>query len=74
MNGVFDFNRLRRNVAIAIKQLDRLIDRNFYPIEMTERSNSVGVRLDWDAWDYKMSFKLKLPFDSPEAHVPSPEE
>ena len=30
VNGEFDFARLRKNVSIAVKQLDRAIDRNFY--------------------------------------------
>ena len=29
----FDYERLKKNVRVAIRQLDRVIDRNFYPIE-----------------------------------------
>ena len=40
VNGEFDFARLAQNVSIAVKQLDRVIDRNFYPLPMTQRSNT----------------------------------
>ena len=32
VDGKFDFERLRANVALAIRQLDRVIDLNYYPI------------------------------------------
>ena len=72
VNGVFDFNRLRRNVVVAIKQLDRVIDRNFYPIEMTERSNKRWRPIGLGCMGLQdVFFKLKLPFDSPEARLMS---
>lgn len=70
INGEFDFTRLQNNVRIAVRQLDRVIDRNFYPIEMTERSNKrwrpigLGYMGLQDAF-----FKLALPFDSEEAQT-----
>lgn len=67
-NGQFDYEKLQNNVRIAIKQLDRVIDRNFYPLEITKYSNlkwrpvGLGIMGLQDVF-----FKLKLPFDSEEA-------
>lgn len=67
-NGQFDFGKLRQTVQIAIPQLDRVIDLNFYPIPSTQVSNSrwrnvgLGVMGLQDVF-----FMLGLPFDSPEA-------
>ena len=70
VNGEFDFARLRKNVSIAVKQLDRVIDRNFYPLPMTQRSNSKWrpVGLGYMGMQ-DVFFKLKLPFDSEEAQA-----
>ncbi len=37
--GKFDYERLRATVKVAIRNLDRVIDINFYPTPETERSN-----------------------------------
>ncbi|HEV7500465.1 MAG TPA: ribonucleoside-diphosphate reductase subunit alpha, partial [Vicinamibacteria bacterium] len=37
--GRFDFDRLAANVRLAVRQLDRVIDINFYPIETAAGSN-----------------------------------
>ncbi len=67
-NGALDKEKLRKNVAIAIKYLDRVIDRNFYPIPEAESSNKrwrpVGLGLMGLA---DLFFQLRLPFESPEA-------
>lgn len=70
VDGEFDFARLRKNVSIAVKQLDRVIDRNFYPLPMTQRSNSKWrpVGLGYMGMQ-DVFFKLKLPFDSEEAQA-----
>jgi ribonucleoside-diphosphate reductase alpha chain len=68
IDGKFDFARLRSNVRIAVRQLDRVIDRNFYPIEMTKRSNlkwrpvGLGYMGLQDVF-----FKLRISFDSQQA-------
>ncbi len=36
----FDFEKLRKNVQLAVRQLDRVIDLNYYAIESTSRSNN----------------------------------
>ena len=67
-SGSIDYDKLSKNVAIAVKYLDRVIDINFYPIDQAKQSNSkwrpVGLGLMGlqDAF-----FKLDLPFDSEKA-------
>lgn len=66
----FDFDRLAEVVRTATKFLDRVIDVNYYPIGESRRSNSkwrpVGLGLMGlqDAF-----FRMKLPFDSPQAQM-----
>ncbi|HEY0712147.1 MAG TPA: ribonucleoside-diphosphate reductase subunit alpha, partial [Polyangia bacterium] len=67
-NGVFDFDRLSQNVRVAVAQLDRVIDLNFYPIASAKSGNlrwrPVGLGL---MGLQDVFFALKLPFDSSEA-------
>ena len=64
----FDFGKLAETVRVAVRQLDRVIDLNFYPIESARRSNlrwrpvGLGVMGLQDVF-----FRLRLPFDSAEA-------
>jgi ribonucleoside-diphosphate reductase alpha chain len=64
----FDFEALGRTVRSAIRQLDRVIDLNFYPVEKAKTSNrrwrpvGLGFMGLQDVF-----FSLRLPFDSPEA-------
>lgn len=66
--GAFDFERLGRTVRRAVRQLDRVIDRTFYPIPQAARANArwrpvgLGVMGLQDVF-----FRLKLAFDDPEA-------
>lgn len=64
----FDFDKLASTVERAVRQLDRVIDLNFYPIASAERSNSrwrpVGLGL---MGLQDVFFKLRLAFDSAEA-------
>jgi ribonucleoside-diphosphate reductase alpha chain len=65
---VFDFDKLGRTVRTAVRQLDRVIDLNFYPIPTTQASNArwrpvgLGVMGLQDVF-----FQRRLPFDAPEA-------
>lgn len=63
-----DRAKLRRNVQHAVKFLDRVIDRNFYPIDEAKASNGrlrpVGLGLM--GWQ-DMLFKLDLPFEDDES-------
>jgi ribonucleoside-diphosphate reductase alpha chain len=38
-HGDFDFEKLAETVRLAVRQLDRVIDLNFYPIEPARRGN-----------------------------------
>jgi ribonucleoside-diphosphate reductase alpha chain len=70
INGKFDFARLKKNVNVAVKQLDRVIDRNFYPIEITKVSNKKWRPIGLGYMGLQDTFfKLGLPFDSPEAQA-----
>ncbi|MCP9438472.1 MAG: ribonucleoside-diphosphate reductase subunit alpha [Nitrospira sp.] len=64
----FDFDKLARTVRYAIRQLDRVIDLNHYPIAVARSSNQqwrpvgLGVMGLQDVF-----FQMRLPFDAPEA-------
>lgn len=67
-DGTFDFEKLGQTVATAIRQLDRVIDLNFYPIETAKASNSVWRPVGLGLMGLQdVFFKLGLPFDSQEA-------
>jgi len=67
-SGAFDFDKLAATVRTAVRQLDRVIDLNFYPIDTAATANrkwrpvGLGVMGLQDVF-----FKLRLPFDSAEA-------
>jgi len=60
----FDFEKLAHTVEVAIRQLDRVIDLNFYPIATSRTSNlrwrPVGLGL---MGLQDVFFSLRLPFD-----------
>lgn len=66
--GSFDFEKLREVSGVVTKNLNRIIDRNFYPIEEARRSNMrhrpIGIGVQGLADCFQM---LRIPFDSPEA-------
>jgi ribonucleoside-diphosphate reductase alpha chain len=65
---VFDFAKLAQTVTSAVRQLDRVIDLNFYPISDAKSSNlrwrPVGLGL---MGLQDVFFQLRLAFDAPEA-------
>lgn len=64
----FDFERLRRTVRTAVKFLDRTIDLGFYPTAEAEKANRKWRPIGLGCMGLAdVFFKLKLPFDSPEA-------
>jgi ribonucleoside-diphosphate reductase alpha chain len=67
-NGKLDVAKLHKNVATAVKYLDRVIDRNFYPIPEAKASNArlrpIGLGL---MGLQDLFFQMRLPFDSDEA-------
>lgn len=68
VNQQFDFEKLGKVVEKATRFLDRVIDINYYPTKEARQSNSqwrpigLGLMGLQDAL-----FKLRLPFESPEA-------
>jgi len=67
-SSAFDFEQLASTVRTAVRQLNRVIDLNFYPIDTARTANmkwrpvGLGVMGLQDVF-----FKLRLPFDSTEA-------
>jgi ribonucleoside-diphosphate reductase alpha chain len=68
VDTALDWTRLDAAVRVAVRFLDRVVDRNFYPTEQAKRSNSrwrpvaLGVMGLQDVF-----FALRLPFDSADA-------
>ena len=68
VDGKFDFDLLRRCTHRLVKNIDRIIDINFYAIKSSKRSNletrpmAIGVQGLHDVF-----FKLGLPYDCEEA-------
>lgn len=67
-NGKLDVTKLHRNVDTAVRYLDRVIDRNFYPISSAKASNDrlrpIGLGL---MGLQDLFLQLRLPFESKEA-------
>ncbi|KAF7364873.1 Ribonucleoside-diphosphate reductase [Mycena venus] len=67
-NGKYDFQRLHDITKVVARNLNRIIDVNYYPIPETRRSNmrhrpiGVGVQGLADAF-----LALRIPFESPAA-------
>jgi ribonucleoside-diphosphate reductase alpha chain len=70
VDGQFDYEKLSSTVRTAVRQLNRVIDLNFYPIATAKTANvkwrpvGLGVMGLQDVF-----FKLRLPFDSDEARA-----
>ncbi|MFI6336910.1 ribonucleoside-diphosphate reductase subunit alpha [Streptomyces sp. NPDC050535] len=66
--GDIDWDRLDETVHTAVTFLDRVVDINFYPTEQAGRSNARWRPVGLGAMGLQdVFFKLRLPFDSPEA-------
>ena len=67
-DGRFDFDELRKMTAIVIRNLNKVIDVNYYPTEATRRSNMrhrpVGLGVQGLADVFAM---LKMDWEGPEA-------
>ncbi len=67
-DGTYDFDRLVQVTRVATRNLNKVIDRNYYPIEQARNSNfkhrpiGLGVQGLADAF-----IMMRMPFDSPEA-------
>jgi ribonucleoside-diphosphate reductase alpha chain len=66
--GEFDHNKLFEVTYVATKNLNRIIDRNYYPIPEARKSNlrhrPIGLGVQGLADTFIL---LRMPFDSPEA-------
>ena len=66
--GTYDFPKLHEVTQVVTRNLNKIIDRNYYPVEEAKRSNfrhrpiGLGVNGLADAF-----LALRYPFDSPEA-------
>ncbi|MFE1231941.1 ribonucleoside-diphosphate reductase subunit alpha [Streptomyces sp. NPDC059442] len=68
--GDIDWERLDATVRTAVTFLDRVVDINFYPTEQAGRSNARWRPVGLGAMGLQdVFFRLKLPFDSPEARA-----
>uniref|UniRef100_A0AAU1ZZ76 Ribonucleoside-diphosphate reductase n=1 Tax=Streptomyces sp. NBC_00093 TaxID=2975649 RepID=A0AAU1ZZ76_9ACTN len=66
--GDLDWERLDETVRTAVTFLDRVVDINFYPTEQAGRSNARWRPVGLGAMGLQdVFFKLRVPFDSPEA-------
>lgn len=67
-NGVYDFKKLHEVTQVVVRNLNKIIDVNHYPVKEAENSNmrhrpiGVGVQGLADAF-----LALRMPFESPEA-------
>ncbi|KES04570.1 ribonucleoside-diphosphate reductase [Streptomyces toyocaensis] len=67
-HGDIGWERLDETVRTAVTFLDRVVDINFYPTEQAGRSNARWRPVGLGAMGLQdVFFKLRLPFDSPEA-------
>ena len=64
-DGQFDFDKLRRNVRLAVRQLDKVIDLNYYAIPSTAGSNNRWRNIGLGVMGLQdVFFQMRLPFDS----------
>lgn len=67
-SGTFDFNKLKEVTKVATRNLNRVIDRNFYPAEEARRSNmrhrpiGIGIQGLADAF-----ILMRYPYESEES-------
>ena len=65
---MYDFDKLHAVAQVVTKNLNKVIDRNFYPTKKCERSNfrhrPVGIGIQGLADTFAL---MRIPFDSPEA-------
>src|SRR5258706_689874 len=67
-DGQVDYDKLRRNVKLAVRQLDKVIDLNYYAIPSTSSSNNRWRNIGLGVMGLQdVFFQMRLPFDSDEA-------
>jgi ribonucleoside-diphosphate reductase alpha chain len=69
-NQVYDFNKLHDVVKVVVKNLNKVIDVNYYPIEKARLSNMrhrpIGIGVQGLADTFAM---LNMPFESEQARI-----
>lgn len=69
-HGDFDFDKLAETVRLAVRQLDRVIDLNFYPIETARRGNLRWRPVGLGCMGLQdVFFRKRLAFDSEAARA-----
>ena len=69
-HGDFDFDKLAETVRLAVRQLDRVIDLNFYPIEPARRGNLRWRPVGLGCMGLQdVFFRKRLAFDSEHART-----
>jgi len=67
---VFDYDKLYKVSKVITKNLNKIIDINYYPLPETELSNKlhrpIGIGVQGLAYVFAI---VKIPFDSPEART-----
>lgn len=67
-NGKFNFEKLGKYTRILCKNLNKIIDKNFYPVEKARRSNlrhrPIGIGVQGLSDTYML---LRIPYESEEA-------
>ena len=67
-DGNVDYEKMHRNVRLAVRQLDRVIDLNYYAIQSTADSNNRWRNIGLGVMGLQdVFFQLRLAFDSEEA-------
>jgi ribonucleoside-diphosphate reductase alpha chain len=70
VDGQVDYEKLAKNVRLAVRQLDRVIDLNYYPIPSTQASNQRWRNIGLGLMGLQdVFFMLRLPFDAPQARA-----
>jgi ribonucleoside-diphosphate reductase alpha chain len=73
-DGKLDKAKLKKNVQLAVKFLDKVIDKNYYPISEAKNSNNSQRPVALGLMGLQdLFYQLKLPFESPEAIAMSAE-
>jgi len=67
-DGKVDYDKIHKNVRLAVRQLDRVIDLNYYAIPSTADSNNRWRNIGLGVMGLQdVFFQLRLAFDSEEA-------
>ena len=70
LKPTFDYDKLKLLTGVLVRNLNNIIDYNYYPTEKAERSNMrhrpIGIGVQGLA---NVFYELKIPFDSSEARI-----